>query len=635
MQEKRKAYRYFCKYRTQENYNVYAKARNKVKTECRKATKFREEKIAKEAKSNPKRFYQYVSSKTKPKDNVSPLLKDDGSMAQDDGDKAEVLNNYFASVFTNESDNNVPEFKCSQPTGSLCDINITLDQMKKALNGLNVSKSPGPDKIHPRILKELSNELALPFTCLFNKSLEEGVIPEAWKKAEVRPIFKKGDKKLPGNYRPVSLTSIVCKLFEGFVRDALTDHLTDNDLLSDSQFGFTSGRSCVTQLLNTVNDWLTDIDEGKPVDAIYLDYRKAFDTVPHRRLISKLKGYGIGGSVLHWIGDFLSGRSQYVKINDKSSTNINVTSGVPQGSVIGPTLFIYYINDMPEMVDCAIRIFADDTKAYSSVETEDKRKKLQENLDQLVKWTDQWLLHFNSTKCKVIHMGKKNQNYEYFIREGVTNNLLESVHSEKDLGVVVDEDLTFDDHITEVIKRANRISSLLIRTITFKNKNIMVPLFKALVRPILEYGNVVWCPRLKKHITNIENVQRRFTKCIIGQRNLSYEERLRSLNLPSLEYRRLRGDMIETYKILHNVYDSKTTKNLLTKADSKITRGHDLKLIKKSVGTTSFQHFFTNRITNTWNSLPQDTATAGSVNAFKNRLDKFLVSKTYCTDLQA
>jgi len=540
---------------------------------------------------------------------------------------------FFSSVFTVENDKDIPVFNCSKPTGSLTSIDISMEDMEKALKSLNVAKSPGPDKIHPRVLKELHKELAKPLVKLFNLSLNSGVVPQAWKVAEVRPIFKKGDKKTPGNYRPVSLTSIVCKLFEGFVRDALTKHLKNNDLLSDSQYGFTSGRSCVTQLLTTINDWMTEIDEGKPVDAIYLDLRKAFDTVPHNRLINKLKGYGIEGPLLRWIEDFLHNRSQFVKVNNASSSHTKVTSGVPQGSVIGPTLFIYYINDMPDVVNCVVRIFADDTKAYTSVDTESKRKLLQESIDMLVQWTDKWLLRFNSSKCKVIHLGKHNPNYDYFMKDDTTVNLLESVQSEKDLGVIVDKDLSFEEHINEVVKRANKISGLLKRTIVNKNKSIMAPLFKALVRPILEYGNAIWSPRLKKHTVSIENVQRHFTKCIVGIGGLSYEDRLRSLHLPSLEYRRLRGDLIEAFKILHHIYDVKTTQGLLTKSETTLTRGHDLRLIKKSVRTSCFQHFFTNRIINTWNSLPQETVSVGTVNAFKNGIDKIFANKMYCTDL--
>ena len=210
------------------------------------------------------------------------------------------------------------------------------------------------------MLKELCNEFAYPLKILFDKTVQTGKIPDKWKVAEVRPIFKKGNKTQPGNYRPVSLTSIVCKVFEGFVRNVIMSHLIDNNLLAPEQYGFCGGRSCTTQLLNTINDWLSFLDNNIPVDAVYLDFRKAFDTVPHERLISKLSGYGIQGNLLQWIRDFLCDRTQYVTINNNSSNTIPVSSGVPQGSVLGPTLFIYFINDMSDVVATLLKIFADD-----------------------------------------------------------------------------------------------------------------------------------------------------------------------------------------------------------------------------------------------------------------------------------
>ena len=186
----------------------------------------------------------------------------------------------------------------------------------------------------------------------------------------------------------MSLTSIVCKVFEGFVRNKLFDHLISNNLLSEEQYGFCRGRSCTTQLLNTINDWLLHLDNKIPVDAVYLDFRKAFDTVPHERLLNKLYGYGVRGNLLHWVKHFLSDRSQFVSINDECSSNIPVTSGVPQGSVLGPTLFIYFINDLPQVASSSLKIFADDTKAYVPLYSTNDNLKLQQTIDNLVEWSE-------------------------------------------------------------------------------------------------------------------------------------------------------------------------------------------------------------------------------------------------------
>ena len=629
---KRRLYKMWKKYPTKENERNYAKARNQVKWITRKEEKRTEIKIAKNIKTNPKGLHNYLSTKSKPRESVANLIKDDGSLTENDSEKAHVLNNFFCSVFSVESDDDIPTFD-SGTDAKLSDVKITQEMMLKALKALKPSKSPGPDEIHPRVLRETAEELSLPLKILFDKTMDTGKIPQDWKSAEVRPIFKKGNKNSAGNYRPVSLTAIVCKLFEGFIRDALATHFKDNELLSVNQFGFTSGRSCVTQLLSTVNDWLSELDDNKPVDAIYLDLKKAFDTVPHKRLINKIKGYGVCGRILEWVSDFLSERTQYVNVNGKVSDRVSVTSGVPQGSVLGPILFIYYINDLPDCVDCHTRIFADDTKAYSSILTTDDRDRLQTNIHHLVNWTDTWLLRFNSDKCKVLHLGKNNPNYPYVIREGNEERILDITTAEKDLGVTVDPLLDFDQHITNVVKKANSVSCMIARGINHKTKEIMLPLYKSIVRSIIEYANTVWCPHLRKHIDLIEGVQRRFTKLIIGCRGLSYNERLKFLGLPSLEYRRMRGDLIEVFKILHGCYDYTTTSSLFELSDGSSTRGHNFKLKKKRVCTNLYNKFFTNRVINTWNNLLNETVNAPSVNAFKGRVDRELSRFMYETNL--
>ena len=504
--------------------------------------------------------------------------------------------------------------------------------MLKVLNSLKTCKSPGPDTIHPRLLKELVRELAPPLRMLFQKTLDEGILPDAWKEAEVKPIFKKGKKSSPGHYRPVSLTSVICKIFETFIRDALNDHLITNCLLSKEQFGFCKARSCVSQLLVTINEWFTSLDDKIPVDAAYLDFRKAFDSVPHKRLLSKLYGYGVRGKALKWITSFLSNRSQYVNVNNNCSDKVNVTSGVPQGSVLGPSLFIYFINDLPDVVTCLIKIFADDTKAYMPIRSRADQQKLQYSIDKLVEWTDKWLIRFNSDKCKILHLGKNNPKYKYHIKEGDNISDLTETLCEKDLGIFIDPKLNFNDHITTTVKKARRLNGMMMRNISIKDKSIMVPLFKAIIRPVLEYGNAVWCPHWKKDIKKIEQVQQQYTKRINGMHNLSYTERLSILRLPSLEYRRFRGDFIEVFKIIHNMYDPLTTKSLLTIDSSSCTRSNKFKLTKPRFNTNQYKHFFTNRIINKWNNLPNKVVSADSLNSFKNRIDTHFRDIMYKTD---
>ena len=305
IQSKRKAYKYYKRFRTTENYQYYTTIRNDVTNSVKKAKLLKEIELAKISKSNPKAIYQYVSSKSKVKESIPDLESPNGEFTKNDSEKAHVLNTFFGSVFTHEDTEKLPE--CDDFTDVLLSkVEITNTDVFNVLTSLNVNKSPGPDGVHPRVLKELAHELSAPLKTFFDKTMKEGKIPQKWKIAEVKPIFKKGNKNSPNNYRPVSLTCIVCKIFEQFVRNALYKHLTDNDLLALEQFGFCQGRSCTTQLLVTINDWLLNIDKNVPTDAVYLDFSKAFDCVPHRRLMTKLHAYGIRGDMYNWIKDFYS-----------------------------------------------------------------------------------------------------------------------------------------------------------------------------------------------------------------------------------------------------------------------------------------------------------------------------------------
>ena len=257
-----------------------------------------------------------------------------------------------------------------------------------------MGKSCGPDEIHPRLLCELAKQQAAPLPKLFNKSLQSGCIPGDWKIATVSPIFKKGGKKMAENYRPVSLTSIVCKLLESVVREAVLDHLCCNDL-SNKQFGFIGGRSTTLQLLTFIDECVKTLARGDTVDTVYLDFSKAFDTIPHRRLIGKLEAYGIDGSLLSWISSFLMGRTQKVSVNGSLSSSKPVLSGIPQGSVLGPLLFVIYINDLPDKLCSSSLMFADDTKVFREICSENDLECLQRDLACLEKWSDTWLLKFH------------------------------------------------------------------------------------------------------------------------------------------------------------------------------------------------------------------------------------------------
>ena len=337
------------------------------------------------------------------------------------------------------------------------------------------------------------------------KSLNPNKSPDEWKHATVTAIFKKGDKRKPNNYRPVSLTCIICKIIESIIRDKIMDHMKNNNLFSNKQFGFLDGRSTVLQLLVVLDKWTKIIDEGGTIDCVYFDFKKAFDKVPHQRLIYKAEQYGIKGEIINWIKSFLNSRTQQVVINGESSESKDVTSGIPQGSVLGPLLFVIFINDLPDQVKSDMFSFADDTKLFRRISTKLDEEILQKDINEMLKWADKWQLEFHPDKCVKMSINNKESDNRTYNMHDIT---LMNVKQEKDIGVIVDDQLKFEEHMYEKIKKANNMMGLIRRSFIHLDEEMFLNLYKALVRPHLEYANVIWHPTKIKDITTIENVQR-------------------------------------------------------------------------------------------------------------------------------
>ena len=603
----------------------YRKASNKAKTLIRQCKRRYESLIAEESKANPKPFWAHIRGRLKTKEGVAPLLqnpKDKNSMKFTDEEKANILLHQFTSVFTHEPAGDAPTM-ASRTAAIMATIIVTEEMVREEINKLNINKSCGPDEVHPKMLKELVGFISAPIAILLNKTIQDGEIPGDWKKAYVSAIFKKGSKSVAENYRPISLTSLVCKLMETLLKTEMLSHLESNNLLSPKQFGFLSGRSTTTQLLNYLNKCLEKTVHGQVVDCIYLDFAKAFDTVPHKRLLNKLKAYGITGQMLKWIEAFLTGRTHAVRVNGVLSEVNTVISGIPQGSVLGPILFIIYINDILDNITSDGFLFADDTKILRSIRNEDDALALQSDIDALEEWSDKWLLRFNAKKCHVLSLGKI-ENTMYTKRYKVYGNELEHVFEEKDLGITIDSQLTFEEHIAAKVRVANAIVGLIRRSFSFLSCYLFRKLYLALVRPHLEYAQVVWSPHSKKLINMLENVQIRATKLVDGLGKLDYPARLRKLNLPTLLHRRERGAMIEMYK--HFTVYSKETLSDAFQPRQRITRPHNRQIQERApndgvTGAQSNSFYFRNA--RTWNQLPAKVVNAGTLDSFKNALDEY------------
>ena len=439
---KNKAWKKHKNHPNGETKAIYSQLKQNCNIHINKAKNEYENSIANDIKVNPKRFWKYVNSKVKTKSKISELTNKNNETVSDDYGKAQALNEQFASVFTVE-DGNLPPLPVLPDNEILCNIQFTVEEIKKRLTKINISKAAGPDGIPGRVLVESAEELSPALKILFDKSISEGKLPVEWKHANIVALFKKGSKKLPVNYRPVSLTSICCKFFEKFVRDSVIKFLEGQGIINKNQHGFRNGRSCCTQLLEIMEIWTKWFDQGLPWDVIYTDFSKAFDTVPHNRLMYKLDRLGIRGDLYNWIKDFLSDRQQRVMVGDSKSEWLPVTSGIPQGSVLGPVLFVIFINDMPDVVNANIKLFADDTKIFKAVQNLENIENLQEDINKMYKWSLDWQLPFNVNKCKVVHFGKNNINHSYKMNR--QDLIMEN--EEKDLGVTFDPKLNFNAHI--------------------------------------------------------------------------------------------------------------------------------------------------------------------------------------------
>ena len=420
IRKKRRVWRWYQSTKEYIAWQAYKKIQQEVSKAVKNAKKSFERKLAKNSKKNPRAFWAHINKSTKSRPTVGPLKNKNGEMQTEDKPMADLLNNFFSSVFTKEDMTNFPNaeqiFTGEDPLAS---VHICPEKVKEKLAKIRPNSAPGPDKIFPRIVHNLKEELSIPLTIIFNRSMKEGVVPKDWQIANVMPTYKgKGSKTDPGCYRPVSLTSIICRTMEGLLKDAIVDHLVKHKLIRTSQHGFVPGRSCVTNLLEYLDKMTELYDQGHSVDIFYLDFAKAFDKVPHARLLAKLRGHGITGEVATWIEAWLSGRQQRVVLNGSSSDWEDVTSGVPQGSCLGPILFVIFIDD----IDTAVNMdglfmskFADDTKTARVVDTDVEASVLQEDLNGLSAWAKTWQMAFNVDKCKVIHVGRNNAGRDYFM----------------------------------------------------------------------------------------------------------------------------------------------------------------------------------------------------------------------------
>ena len=464
-----------------------------------------------------KRFWSYVKSNTN-STRIPESVFYKGRFRSKVKDQCNIFNKFFSDQFSDRSN-----YDCQSGVYSDNDnFVITCLMVKTYLRKVDPSKASGPDGISGHILKNCSTSLCYPLSILFNKSYRSSILPHDWKDANVVPIHKKGDKADVQNYRPVSLTSLVMKNFEKCLRDKIYD--TCKNKITPYQHGFLPGKSCTTQLVPFAMSLYLTLNSREQADVIYFDFAKAFDSVSHDIILVKLRDqFGIKGKMLNFIKNYLKDRKQRVIIDNNFSDYENVLSGVPQGSILGPLLFVLFINDLVQVLDSKtnILLYADDTKIWCKISTIDDQQQLQHDIDELYKWSLRNKINFHPNKCKVLHVTLKRNRLDFTYK--MNNIVLENSDHEKDLGVIVCDKLSWSKHQSLVLSKARQKLGLLKRTCSFsKNSLHRKTLYLSIVRSIFEHCSVIWRPVSSNNIDKFEAVQKNAIKWICNELYVRY-----------------------------------------------------------------------------------------------------------------
>ena len=516
-------------------------------------------------RNTPKRFWSFLKA-VKLSRGLPPILFFRGKTATTSKDKANLLNDCFGSKFSVPSDPRVPLPVCKDlGLSSFNSLTVSVTRVACLLSALDRSKACGADNLSGFILRECADVLATPLSVIFNKCLRSGVFPTRWKDATVIPVHKKGPHDQAGNYRSVSLLPIVSKVFEKILCDSLARHISP--AISSSQHGFVRGRSCVTNLSEFMFHATSALQSKSQLEVIYTDFSSAFQSVDHRFLLHKLKtSFGISGQMLALFSSYLTHRRQRVVVDGVTSEWCAVASGVPEGSVLGPSLFLAFINDLPELFDSNCLLYADDLKVFRTVEAVGDSELLQNDLNRLHSWSQIWHITLNPIKC--LHLRVSLKSNPLPVRFSIGGIKLSQVTSMRDLGVIIDSRLNFSDHIDFVVKRGNRALGLLIRSLQGVRggycKRGVIAAYYANVRSILEYGSVIWAGAASSHLERLERVQHKFLSFLAGTRRdrfdmTDYEGLCLSYKVDALEKRRTASDL----SFLHGVISGKIESSLL------------------------------------------------------------------------
>lgn len=574
-------------------------------------------------KNSPEKFWRHLS----PVKETVPGIVKNGSIITDKWQVASSFNHYFQSVFTRD-DGILPNFYVPCGIPAITDVTVNQQGLFNLLLNLDAKKSSGPDEIPNIFLKRYAEWCSHYLVIIFNLTLDKGTIPRDWKCGKIIPVHKKGDKTILSNYRPISLTSTCCKTLEHILSKHLITFIESNKLLGSNQYGFRRGCSTTTQLIEIFHDLSITADKGGQTDIIFLDFAKAFDRVSHPKLLYKLSHVLKNDQIVDWLNSYLSGREQYVYFKKERTESLQVISGVPQGSVLGPLLFILFISDMGKDFDSAVTLkhFADDTVIYSNISSNEDQLNLDKHLRKIMKWCADWQMELNISKTVYMNVTRKKQHLQF--NYSINGLPLVKVNEYKYLGVHLRSDLSWNSHIDYVCKKAFQKLWMLKTKLEFASSDVKLIAFKCLILPTLEYASPVWEPFTNQNIYKLERIQNKAARFIFNcYRSTESVTKLKEqAGLPSIKTRLETNRMKLFFQIFHGHSMLDTRKYVVMSPPVYHRIKHSLNIQSYQYSTDHFKHSFFVRCIDFWNKLPECIVNSQSVSTFVKEIEMFLSS---------
>ena len=612
---------------------------SKLQNSYTRSNDYQEQKAIDAIKRNPKYFFSYVKKFSKTKSAIGPLKDQDGNYISDSKDMANILSTQYSSVFSipqNEPIDPEELFHVDSDSTKLYDIVFSPSDIIEAIEDISQNAAPGPEGFPAIFLRNCKEELATPLYLIWRKSLDETAnpCPMRVKQSLICPNHKGDSTALAKNYRPIALTSHLVKIFEKIIRKHIVRHLDQNNLFNPSQHGFRSGRSCLSQLIAHYDKVLSILEKGSNVDVIYLDFAKAFDKLDFNITLQKLKQLGVDGKIGRWLHSFLTDRQQTVLVNGEKSAPAPVISGVPQGSVIGPLLFLILMGDIDkEIAHSFISSFADDTRIGKEIATPDDAILLQQDLMQVYKWATTNNMLFNDSKFELLRYGQNTQIQQSTSYTSNTDELITAKPSTKDLGVTMSASAEFNDHVDNITATVKELSAWILRSFKSRSKTVMLQLWKSIVIPRLDYCSQLWNPSKIYLIRQLEELQKNYIRRIHGFGNIDYHTALQKLKLYSLQRRRERYQIIYLWSIveLHVPNISNGINEDLIKVQSTIQSRRGRTIATKVLRNTRFANLRYNSLpfagARLFNALPKSlrNITNCSKMVFKSKLDSIMI----------